>query len=141
MYLIWNRYNISFYNLISSLVGDIAKIESVQMKVVGMNSGLQTITYEEKLVELDLWSLEKRRLMFDYVQMYKIVNGIGNVNTSVKMYGEQNIIQRTRNQAEPLNLIRSRSNLDIRKNFYTVRIVEQWNNIPSIIKHLPNVKQ
>ena len=72
--------------------------------------------------------------------MYKIVNGIGNVNTSVKMYGEQNIIQRTRNQTEQLNLIRSRSNLDIRKNLYTVRIVEQWNNISSIIKHLPNVK-
>ena len=106
-----------------------------------MISGLQAITYEEKLVELDLWSLEKRRLMFDYVQMYKIVNGIGNVNTSENMYRVQNIIQRTRNQAEPLNLIRSRSNLDIRKNFYTVRIVEQWNNIPSIIKHLPNVKQ
>jgi hypothetical protein len=122
------------------LVGDITKIESVQKKAVGMISGLQAISYEEKLVELDLWSLEKRRLMFDYVQMYKIVNGIGNVNTSVKMYGEQNIIQRTRNQTEPLNLIRSRSNLDIRKNFYTVRIVEQWNNISSIIKHLPNVK-
>ena len=123
------------------LVGDIAKIESVQKKAVGMISGLQARTYEDKLIELDLWSLEKRRLLFDYVQMYKIANGIGNVKTSMKMYGEQNTIQRTRNQTEPLNLIRSRSNLDIRKNFYTVRIAEQWNNIPSVIKHLPNVKQ
>ena len=32
-----------------------------------------------------------------------------------------------------------RSNTDIRKNFYTVRAVDQWNNLPNNIKEAPSV--
>jgi hypothetical protein len=38
-------------------------------------SGLKALTYEEKLKELGLTTLEERRQQADMVQVYKIVNG------------------------------------------------------------------
>ena len=53
-----------------------------------MMSGLMGKSYVEKLLELDLWTLEKRREKFDLVQCFKIVHGIGNVQTSLVMVGD-----------------------------------------------------
>ena len=53
-----------------------------------MISGLNSRTYEGKLKELDIWSLEKRRVMFDLVQMYKVAHNIGNISCSVQLTGQ-----------------------------------------------------
>ena len=36
-------------------------------------------TFPEKLSKLNLWSLEKRRVMFDIVQMYIVAHKIGDM--------------------------------------------------------------
>lgn len=45
-----------------------------------MVAGLKARSYEEKLKELGLTTLEERRHQLDMVQVYKIVKGVGGVN-------------------------------------------------------------
>lgn len=119
---------------------DIQSLENVQRKAIGMISGLTSRTYEDRLTELNLWTLEQRRKMFDMVQVHKIVNKIGNVECGLKfVQNRENNLTRTR--AEPLNLVKSRCNLEIRRNFFCERVVEGWNLIPSDIKHTADVKK
>ena len=47
-----------------------------------MISGLQGKSYEDKLAELNLISLEDRRLLYDMVQTFKIIRGFDDVNFS-----------------------------------------------------------
>ena len=106
------------------------ELENVQKQAVRMVSGLSSNNYEDKLRELDLWPLVKRRKMYDLVQVYKIINNIGDVNISLTKVGDNNSERiNTRLQNDPLNLVKKRSNLEMRKNFFTERVVEHWNNI------------
>ena len=121
---------------------DIKCIEEIQEKAVRMVSGLQSQDYDERLKELGLWRLEKRRKMADLIQCFKIVNNIGRVSCGmvhVQETGGQNRIQ-TRSHADPKNLHKHRNNLDIRKNFFTSRVIDWWNALPHEVKHSSNVK-
>lgn len=117
-------------------------IEKVQIRAVNMISGLKGSTYPEKLAELKLMTLEARRTRFDMLQTFKIVHGMDRVNrdTWFKMAAEHS--QRvTRLSADPLNIQPQTFNGDIRKNFFSNRVVETWNNLPSDIKASRNVQQ
>lgn len=114
---------------------DIDALENVQIKAVKMISGLSSNEYPDRLNELNLWSLEKRRKMFDLVQMFKVANNIGEISLSLKFQRDSTTRNITRNQSEPLNLVKQNSRLEVRKNFFTNRIVESWNSVPSEIKH------
>ena len=120
---------------------DIDIIENVQKQAVKMISGLQAHSYEERLKELNLWTLEKRREMFDMVQVYKILNNIGNLDISLtKISDTAHTRINTRSRDDPLNLQKKRSALDIRKYFFTERVVEKWNKLPMSVKNATTVK-
>ena len=63
-------------------VADKEVLERVQERAVKMISGLKGTTYEERLAELGMPSLEMRRTHYDLVQVYKIINRKDNVNPS-----------------------------------------------------------
>ena len=106
-----------------------------------MVSGLRASTYEDRLKEIGLWTLEKRRLMFDMIQVYKVLNNVGNIELSVLKIGDNSSERiNTRSQSDSLNLVKKRSSLDIRKHFFTERVVEHWNRLPSEDKHAPTLR-
>ena len=124
------------------LLGDINILEQVQIRALGMISGLQAKDYVDQLKELNIWSLQKRRIMFDLLQAYKIIHGIGNIKCNIKMVGQRSQNSRTtRLQADEFNLTKERCRIDCRKNFFTNRIVEVWNSLPSELKHTTPVKK
>ena len=57
-------------------------LERVQMRAVSFVSGFKRSTYEEKLKELHLQTLEDRRKKADMIKTFKIVNGFDNVDES-----------------------------------------------------------
>ena len=103
-------------------------------------SGLSARDSKEQLTDLDLWSLKKRRVMFDMILVYKIANKIGNINCSLKFYRDRDVSVPTRNQSDPLNLVKNRPNLDVSKNFFCDRVVDTWNKLPGEIKHSDSVQ-
>ena len=120
---------------------DISALENVQIKAVNMISGLKGKTYEEKLQEIGLHSLKHRRERFDMIETYKIISGRSNVNKHT--YFEFAADQSTRNTrlaGDIYNIKPQRSELDVRKNFFTQRVTNSWNKLPSEIKHAASVK-
>ena len=120
-------------------VADIKCVEQVQIKAVKMVSGLAAQDYESRLKELNLWTLEKRRKMADLVQCFKIVHGIGKVECGLKKVEANQSRILTRNLSDNLNLQKPVVKTELRRNFYSVRVIDSWNKLPSDIKHSTNI--
>ena len=121
-------------------VADIHVLERVQQRAVKMVSGLQSTTYEGRLSELKLLSLADRRTQYDLIQTFKIIHGIDDVNANIwfELVGE-NPARLTRNTSHPLNITSKNPRNEIRKNFFSNRVIEKWNMLPSDIKDSRNV--
>ena len=124
---------------------DIETLENVQRRAVKMCTNVKANEYKDKLQELILESLEQRRKKFDLIQTWKILHRHDNVK-------EETWFQRayegaTRNTSSKMNLKSKEGKLDIRRNFYTIRVEKMWNKLPEhvksekeiycFIKHLP----
>jgi len=119
---------------------DIETLEKVQMRAVNMVSGLQG-TYHEKLIELNLQTLEARRTRADMIQTFKIIHGFDRVDKNIWFNFVTERDRVTRSTQDELNLIKPVAKLDIRKNFFSHRIVDTWNEIPYDVKRASNPKK
>ena len=120
------------------LEGDKAMLEKVQQKAVKMVSGLRGRTYEEKCAELGLETLEKRRDKQDMAEVYRDVTDQHGPNLFTRAAAERVI--RTTAAADPTNLRKSYARTEIRRNFFTIRAVDKWNNLPKEVKLAPDQK-
>ncbi len=118
---------------------DKAVLEKIQRRAVGMVSGLKGQSYEEKLLKLKLPSLEERRLQADMVQTFKIVKGIDRVDHRTWFQLAADGGRATRSADFPLNLRQKAARLEIRRNFFSNRVIDNWNMIPSAVKNARSV--
>ena len=115
---------------------DKACLEKVQQRAVRQVSGLASTSYEDRLLELNLPSLEERRHQADMCMVHKILQGRGGLNaeTWFEMAGDS--ARPTRAGADPLNIRVRHGRLDMRRNFFSLRVIEDWNKIPQEVKRL-----
>ena len=115
--------------------GDIDVLEKVQIKAINLITGLKGKSYMEKLQELGIQSLEQRRVRFDLIQTFKILRGYDNVETGTwfTLVGSD-VTRPTRMTSYKDNLVPKHSRTDLRRNFYSNRVVNLWNNLPVEIK-------
>ena len=73
----------------------------------------------------------------DMVQTFKIVRGIDEVEDMM----EERACERpqTRQNGGRDNLIGQRYQHKLRRNFFTVRVISDWNGLPDIVKEARNV--
>ena len=60
---------------------DVEALERVQKRFTRMLPGMEDISYEERLEKLGLFSLERRRLREDLIEVYKIMRGMDRVGS------------------------------------------------------------
>jgi len=110
---------------------DVEVLEKVQQRAVRMVGGLKGTTYQERLLELGLQSLEARRAEADLIMTYKVLTGKVKIDrNSWFRLAAPAVQQHTRAAADPLRLRKPRARLDIREHFFTVRMVDKWNELP-----------
>ena len=109
---------------------DIELIENVQRRAIRMVSGLSSSVYEDRLRELGITSLKERRLRGDMIEVWKIMHGEVNVDPNIWFdRAAEHSIRTTRQASSPFNLRPRPWNLEIRKNFFTHRVVKPWNDL------------
>jgi hypothetical protein len=64
---------------------DIKKLEKVQMRATKMVQQLRNLSYEDRLKRLNLPTLKYRRCRGDMIQVYNIVSGKHNSQSSVRL--------------------------------------------------------
>ena len=99
-----------------------------------MSTWEKAATYEEKLREIGLTTLEERRHQADMLQAYKIIRGFDKVDSTTWFQRVDASIRTTRSAADPLNLRPQAARLEMRRNFFSNRVVGAWNAIPGDIK-------
>ena len=73
-----------------------------------------SLSYKERLLKCDLFSLERRRLFADLVFFYKIVNNLINIDVS----GEIKPIRESKTRGQSKRFIIPTARLNCRKNFF-----------------------
>jgi len=101
-------------------------LEWVQRRMTKMIRGLEHLSCEDRLRELGLFSLEKRRLQRDLIVAFqylkrsytKAVEGLFTMTCSDRTTGNG------------FKLKEGRFRLAIRKKFFTLRVVRHWHRLP-----------
>ncbi|KAK4831984.1 hypothetical protein QYF61_020367 [Mycteria americana] len=93
---------------------DIEGLERVQRRATELGKGLEHKADGERLRDLALFSLEKRRLRGDLIALYNGLKG---------------------------GCREGRFRLDIRKNFFTERVVKHWNRLPREVVESPSLEE
>ena len=95
-------------------------------------SGLSHLSYRDRLVNLDLQTFERLRLVYDSVFCYKILHGLCDVSVPIEL-------SYSNTRGNNLKLAKHFCYDDVRKYFFNNRVVDAWNSLSNNVVLSPSV--
>ena len=101
-----------------------------------MIRGLEHLSYEDRLRELGFFSLEKRRFWGDLLAAFQYLKG------TYKKDGGRLFTKACsdRTRGNNFKLKEGRFKWNVRKKFFTVRVVRHWNRLPKEVVDAPSLE-
>ena len=104
---------------------DIDTLERIQRRATKMIPELRDLSYEERLKECGLTTLETRRLRGDQIEVFKILNGYENIDRNMFF----SLKKDSRIRGHEVKLVKDQCRLDIRKHSFSQRTINEWNKL------------
>ncbi len=115
----------------------IQALDRIQNRATKVISGMWGLSYEDRLRELKLFSLERRRRWGELIQGFKFIK-------SIKYPGAEHFFQlvgQSKTRGHRFKLQKQRPRLLMRQHFFSHRVVDEWNRLPSKVVETSSVAQ
>ena len=122
------RSHLDYGNLVFYLTTKKYKqiLENAQRRATRLFPELRGLNYKERLIELNLPTLDYRRKRFDIIQVFKIVHKIDDIDMSIFFTFTDNNQVRGHN----LKLNKPHANKSIKLHSFALRDIPVWNSLP-----------
>ena len=126
---------------------DIACLKKVQRQLIRSLSNVRGTTYEEKLEDAGLTTLEERRKRGDMIETFKTLTGKNNVDKEAwfRIAANDESQPSTRSNMNVAEgdeekrssaLVRERARTDLRNNSFRLRVGRNWNDLPDRVRNV-----
>ena len=113
---------------------DIDVLEKVQRRATKVVPELAHLSYEQRYRELGLQTLKERRLRGDMIEVYKLLNGLEDID-----YRKFFRLSNRRSRGHSLKLEKVQCRTTLRANYFSLRVVNPWNALPQEVVEAPSI--